>query len=216
MGGTVVTEIGPEFAESFTDTNGAQVHQFASQMANLGFSRMTEALLGMLDSGAWREFTDGLGTYRFLPGEFDYFLTQQGVARDHVMRGVADTEAKARLEAHMDERRTGEEGYRRRLADVRQQVPNRPGRPIEAYGLTWAEAKAQVNGSAAQRRDRAALGGAVRRHTNTDGRTTAKPYREQPRWVQLRRRAEQLPNDELDQLLDALKAERRRRKTKEN
>lgn len=53
--------IDAQFAESFADPNGRQVHHFASTMANLGFARMTEALLSMLDSGTWREFTDGLG-----------------------------------------------------------------------------------------------------------------------------------------------------------
>lgn len=52
----------------FTDLNARKVHAFASQMANLGFERMTEELLAMLDSEAWHEFKDGLGTYRFLPG----------------------------------------------------------------------------------------------------------------------------------------------------
>lgn len=216
MGSDAVAKIGPEFAESFTDINGKQVHQFASQMANLGFARMTEALLGMLDSHVWQEFTDGLGVYRFLPGEFDYFLTQQGVARDHVMRGVADIEAKAQLEAAMDERRTGENGYRRRLAEVREQVPQRPGRPIDAFGYTQLEAKAHVNGSAvvdgARGKARESLGSAVRRHTNSGGTSPRRPSEQLPRWIQLRNRAERLPDEDLTSLLDALKAEQRRRR----
>lgn len=111
MDGTQVNGIDPEFAQSFADLNGRQVHQFASQMSNLGFARMTDVLLSMLESGVWREFGDGQGDFRFLPGEYDYFLSQQGVDRKHVMRGVRDLDAKARLEAAMDERRTGEDGY---------------------------------------------------------------------------------------------------------
>ena len=208
------TTIGPEFAESFADLNGRQVHHFASEMANLGFARMTEVLLSMLDSGIWQEFGDGLGTYRFLPGEFDYFLSQQGVGRKRVMDEVSDLDAKVRMEAAMDERRTGEEGYRRRLVDARAQNPQRPGRPIEPFGLTKAEAKSLVEPGAAQRRlDREALGGAVRRFSNTGGRTTHKPYREHvPQWQRLRNQAERLTDDDLDSLLDALKAEQRRRK----
>lgn len=205
--------IGPEFADSFADLNGRQVRQFASQMANLGFARMTEALLSMLDSGIWREFVDGLGTYRFLPGEYDYFLTQQGVARDHVMDGVRDIDAKARIEAAMDERKTGEEGYRRRLTEARDSNPQRPGRAIEPFGFSTSEAKALVEGTGRQPPEhRQALGEAVRRFTNTGGRTSIRPSREHvPRWMQLRNSAERLSDADLDELLTALKAERRRR-----
>lgn len=212
MGGVNGTDsIGPEFAQAFTDLNGRQVHQFASQMANLGFARMTEELLSMLDSGVWREFEDGLGTYTFLPGEYDYFLTQQGVDRDHVMKGVRDLDAKARLEAAMDERRTGEEGYRRRLVEARAANPQRPGRPIEPFGYTEAEAKSLVSSTrrtAAGHKE--ALGDRVRRYTNTG--STARPVDDTPKWVRLRNQAERLSDDDLDELLDALKAESRRRK----
>lgn len=207
--------IGPEFADSFADLNARQVRQFASQMANLGFARMTEALLSMLDSGIWREFTDGLGTYRFLPGEYDYFLTQQGVAREHVMKGVQDLDAKARLEAAMDERKTGEEGYRRRLAEAREQNPQRPGRPIEPFGVTESERKALVSERvAAGNTRRPALGSRVRQFSATGGRTTQRPSEQAPvpRWMQLRNSAERLSDADLAELVDALKAEQRRRK----
>jgi hypothetical protein len=120
--------------------------------------------------------------------------------------------AKARLEAAMDERLpAGEDGYRRRLAEVRLANPQRPGRPIEPFGLTKVDEIALVSGNNAQRvGSREALGGAVRRYTNTDGRTAKKPYRDAiPRWMQLRNAAERLADDDLNALLDALKAERR-------
>lgn len=206
--------IDPEFAESFADPRGRQVHQFASQMANLGFARMTEVLIAMLDSGVWMEFEDGLGTYRFLPGEYDYFLTQQGVAREHVMKGVRDLDAKARIEAAMDERKTGEEGYRRPIKEARKQNPERPGRPIEPFGVTEAEAKDLVRGARGQPAGhREALGEAVRRFTNTGGRTSIRPSRESvPRWMQLRNSAERLSDADLAELVDALEAEQRRRR----
>src|SRR5260370_1037228 len=124
-----------------TDLNGKQVYAFASQMANLGFQHMTDLLIAMFKSGAWLHFRDGLGSYDFLPGEFDYFLTQQGVSRTDIMDGVRDIETKAQLEAAMDERRTGEEGYRRRIITVREANPQRPGRPILPFGYTKREAK---------------------------------------------------------------------------
>jgi hypothetical protein len=139
------------------ELNGKRVQAFEVQMANLGFARLAEELLTMLEDGAWQEFSDGIGTYRFLPGEFDYFLTQRGVERDFVMRGVQDLDIKARLEQHMDERRTAEDGYRRPLDAVRSANPERPGRPIKPFGVTEAQAKA------AGLRQRPALGRAVRR-----------------------------------------------------
>ncbi|MGL5827114.1 MAG: hypothetical protein ACRCYU_20205, partial [Nocardioides sp.] len=125
----------------FTDRNADQVHDFALAMGNLGLSRMADLLVAMLESGAWREFRDGTGTYRFLPGEFDYFLTQQGVARDQLLHGIRDIHTKARIEEAMDERRTGETDYRRTIAEVRDRVPVRPGRPIEPFGYTKAESR---------------------------------------------------------------------------
>lgn len=100
------------------------------------------------------------------------------------------------------------------LSPVREQVPAHPGRPIEPFGITKAEAKDLLNGRAAVRRpDRPALGAAVRRFTNTDGRTAKKPYEESiPRWMYLRNSAERLNSEDLDMLVDALRAEQRRRR----
>ncbi len=209
----MITVPDPETRE-FTDLNGRAVHAFAVQMANLGFARMTEELLGMLDSGVWRYFKDGLSTYEFLPGEFDYFLTQWGVEREHVMRGVQDLDAKAKLESHMDERRTGEEGYRRRLTEIREANPQRPGHPIVPFGLTHSEAKVLVNGSArgARAPQRPALGERVRRYANTGGQTTKSARDELPTVERLRRSAVRLDDEDLAMLVDALKEEQRRRR----
>lgn len=115
--------------EDFLDTHGRAVHPFSLDMANLGTARLGRELVAMLESGAWRTFKDGLGNYQFLPGEFDYFLSQQGVDRDHVMQGVRDVAMKARLEEAMDERRTGDEEYRRPLELARKVNPQRPDGP---------------------------------------------------------------------------------------
>lgn len=201
----------------FLDKNGKKVHAFALDMQNLGFQRMAEKLVSMLDDGAWQEFTDGTGPYRFLPGEFDYFLTQQGVTRDDVMNGIRDVEMKARIEEVMDERRTGDDDYRRRLLEARKDNPKRPGRPIEPFGLTKAEAKALVGGrGVAAAPHRAALGDAVRRWRNTQGRTTRRPSQVLPRSERLFRSAKGLPNGELADLVDRLKEELRQRKRRAN
>lgn len=197
----------------FLDRNGREVHTFASQMANLGLAHLTDLLVAMLKSGSWRRFKDGLGTYEFLPGEFDYFLTQQGIRREDVMNGVRDLETKALLEAAMDERRTGEEGYRRRITTIRAANPQRPGRPIWPFGWTEKEAKELARDT----RDRVAghrepLGRAVRTFVSSGGATTRRPNEQLPPVERLRRRALRLNDHDLATLLEALKQEQRRRR----
>ena len=196
--------------EELTDLNGKQVHAFASQMANLGFQHMTDLLIAMFKSGVWRQFRDGLGTYDFLPGEFDYFLTQQGVSRTDIMDGVRDIETKAMLEAAMDERRTGEEGYRRRIVSVRDANPQRPGRPILPFGYTKREAKSLADdGVTSRTRELPALGSGVRRWTKTGGKAARAPARLSPA-ERARRIALRLTDDHLDQLVEHLKQEQQR------
>jgi hypothetical protein len=202
----------PQPEQSLLDLNGRQVHAFASEMANVGYAKLADLLVAMLESGAWQSFQDGLGRYQFLEGEFDYFLTQQGVRRDDVMNGVRDIETKARLEAHMDERKTGEDGYRRRIVEARTANPARPSRPIEPFGYTKTEAKALTNGRAGSTRpERPALGTRVRRWTLTGGETTRKPSDLLPRTERLRRSAVRLSDEDLESLIEGLKQEQRRR-----
>jgi hypothetical protein len=189
----------------FVDLNGRQVHAFASEVANVGYARLKDELLSMLRSGAWRDFKDGLGRYQFLPGEFDYFLSQWGVTRKDAMDGIADLDAKAELEQHMDERRTGEDDYRRRLTEVRAANPERPGRPIEPFGCTEAEGKLLVKGT-----PRAALGERVRRFAKEG--TTKRPSEALPQVEKLRRSAMRLDDHDLADLIDSLKQEQRRRR----
>jgi hypothetical protein len=198
--------------EQLTDLNGKQVHSFASQMANLGFQHMTDLLIAMFKSGAWQHFQDGLGTYDFLPGEFDYFLTQQGVSRTDVMDGVRDIETKALLEAAMDERRAGEEGYRRRVVTVRDANPQRPGRPILPFGYTKREAKSLADDNIPPRaRELPALGSAVRRWTKTGGKPANAPIRLSPA-ERARRIALRLTDEDLDHLIENLRQEQQRRR----
>jgi hypothetical protein len=198
--------------EQFTDLNGKQVHAFASQMANLGFQHMTDLLVAMFKSGAWQLFQDGLGTYDFLPGEFDYFLTQQGVSRTDVMEGVRDIETKALLEAAMDERRTGEEGYRRRIVTARNANPKRPGRPILPFGYTRSEAKSLADDDSLPRgRELAALGSAVRRWAKAGGKPT--PPQDRPSAAERARRiALRLSDEDIEQLIQELRQEQQRRR----
>lgn len=205
----------PQLENQFLDLHGREVHAFSMQMANVGFSRMADLLKSMLASQAWRSYRDGLGKYAFLQGEFDYFLSQQGIRREDVMQ-IPDMELKAQIEAAMDERRTGEKDWRRPVLQVRAENPQRPGQPIEPFGLTRSELKSLVSTSGVDRPHldhRPALGRAVRRWGLTEGRTRKAPSEEAPLPLveRLRRSALRLGDDDLADLIDALKQERRRR-----
>ena len=194
----------------FTDTNGSQVHVFALEMGNLGLSRVTDLVLAMFESDAWMEFKDGTGIYRFLPGEFDYFLTQQGVTREHIMHGVRDIKVKAKLEEAMDERRTGEAGYRRRLPEVRTEVPERPGAPIEPFGYTKAESRfLEGGGSVSARRE--ALGRAPRQYRLTGGATSRRPTESLSALERLQRAVLRLADKDLAAMEGVIVLEKRRR-----
>jgi len=192
----------------FTDLNADQVHAFALEMGNLGLARVKELITAMYDSGVWREFRDGSGVYAFLPGEFDYFLTQQGVTREQVLHGIQDVEAKAHLEDGMDERRTGEEGYRRSLEEARASVPERVGRPIEPFGYTGAEGR-RITGRKVSREP---LGRASRQFRITGGVTTKRPNELVDRTTRLTRAVLRLPDAELQRLLEAINYELQTRK----
>jgi hypothetical protein len=200
-------------AESdLTDLNGKQVHAFSSQMANLGFQHMADLLIATFKSGVWQNFRDGLGTYEFLPGEIDYFLTQQGDSRTDIMDGVRDIETKALLEEAMDERRTGEEGYRRRVVAARDANPQRPGRPILPFGYTKTEARSLAGDDpSARSRELPALGSAVRRWTKTGGKPAAHPPARLSPAERAYSIALRLPDEDLDQLIDGLRREQQRR-----
>jgi hypothetical protein len=195
----------------FTDTNARQVHSFALQMGNLGLSRVADLLLAMQKSNAWREFKDGTGLYRFLPGEFDYFLTQQGVTRDVVINSVRDVKIKAELEEAMDERRTGDRNYRRRLAEVRAQLPNRPGHPIEPFGYTKSELHYLESEGEHPAPPRLPLGRAPRQYRMTAGVTTKRPGEQLDARERIRRAVFRLPDEELQSLADSISQELARR-----
>lgn len=198
-----------------TDDSGELVHRFALTMHNLGLARAADELVQMLDSGRWRKFVQGHMKFEFLPGEFDYFLTQQEITRDQVM-AIRDIEAKARLEEAMDERKTGEDGYRRPILRARAEVPQIPGRQIKPFGYTKNEGKVLVNanGSATLPDQRLPLGDAVRRWRNTKGKTTQPPGAHRPMHERLVASAVRLDDADLERLYEAVRAERMKRRRK--
>lgn len=192
-------------SEAFLDTNGEIVHRFQLEMGNLGFARMEERLTAMLQSDAWKKWRDGLGQAGFLEDEFDYFLTAIGVSRDHVVKGVASLDVKARLDEHMDESKTG--GPSRRTLE--QALADMPNRRIEPFGWTQSEAKSlQKLGVHAVGR-RAPLGSRVRQYRQTGVSRFTQETR--PRIDRLIGQLPRLDDRELERLAEEIKHERNRR-----
>lgn len=202
----------PGGAGGVADENGELVQQFSMTMHNLGLNRAAEELVSMLKSGRWREWSQGGMQFRFLPGEFDYFLSQQDIQRQDVM-AIPDIEAKAQLEQAMDERRTGEDGYRRPVTTARAELPELPARPILPYGYGRGEAEALADELDGAPNRRQALGGTVRRFRTTGDATPPKDDR--PRWQRLAASAARLPDEELERLREQIDAEHKRRKAQE-
>jgi len=138
-------------------------------------------------------------------------ITQQGVTRDLVMHSVRDVRIKAQLDEAMDERRTGEPNYRRRLVEVRADVPERPSSPIEPFGYTKSERTFLLTGGERPASQRAPLGRAPRQYRLTGGATTKRPNEQLRAAQRLHRTVLRLPDDELVALADAITEERARR-----
>ena len=99
--------------------NGARVLDFSRSVPNLGrLGELTEATVGMLQSKDWRDYSDAIGTYHWLPGEFDYFLALQTVDARDIARLYLTPDQRAELAGAMDRTRTGEARYRRTLDEV--------------------------------------------------------------------------------------------------
>ena len=174
------------------DDNGEMVQRFAVTMHNLGLNRAGEELVTMLESARWHHWSQGGMTFDFLPGEFDYFLSQQDIQREHVLV-IPDVQAKAKLEEAMDERRTGDETYRRPILEARKALPSLPGRPIVPYGYGKAEARALAESDGVPIRSaRPALGDSVRRFRNNGGEIIRPPKDERPRWEKIASAASRL------------------------
>lgn len=182
------------------ELNGRMVHAFSLEMNNLGFQRMADKIRSMLESGAWRRYVDGLGEVELLPGEFDYFLSMCHVTRDMVMTGIRDVAAKAKLQLAMDERRAGEDGYRRHYEDVRVAMGAR--RRAEPFGYTQAEAKslAKADAGLVTSKYRPALGESIRRYITTG--STIRPSKPRTRVERLEASIARLADEELAELLE--------------
>jgi hypothetical protein len=100
-------------------THGTHVDRFARAVPNLGrLGELTRAIIEMLRSQDWRDYSDATGAYHFEEGEFDYFLALQTVSARDVARLYITPEERTELALAMDRSRTNEEKYRRPIEVV--------------------------------------------------------------------------------------------------
>jgi len=98
---------------------GDHVHRFARAIPNLGrLGELTRAIVEMLDSNDWRDYSDATGVYHFEAGEFDYFLALQTVNARDVARLYLTPEERTKVATAMDRARTQEAQYRRPLEEI--------------------------------------------------------------------------------------------------
>src|SRR5580700_3356665 len=98
---------------------GDHVHRFARSIPNLGrLGELTRAIVEMLDSNDWCDYSDATGAYHFEPGEFDYFLALQTVNARDVARLYLTPEQRTQLALAMDRSRTDDAKHRRSLEAV--------------------------------------------------------------------------------------------------
>ena len=96
--------------------HGAAVNAFGRHVHNLGrMGDLTAMILEMLHSEAWRRYRTATGTYRWLPGEFDYFLAVHDVDARDLPRLFLTPEKRAELAKAMDRTRVDDPHYRRSL-----------------------------------------------------------------------------------------------------
>jgi hypothetical protein len=192
------------------DMNGRTVSRWSTTMHNLGFAVFEDEMVKMLELGVWRDFHDALGHWRFLPGEFDYFLSSVNIERDHVLHGVRDLDVRARVQDSMDQRRTGEAGYRRTFEEVRASNPHPAAGSLQPYGYKLAERHMlEAAGVEVSAKQREPLGSAVREYVRSGRTTRPRPYASP--LDQLKRRSLRLGDDDLNDLVEHVLAEQRRR-----
>ena len=85
---------------------GDHVHRFARAIPNLGrLGELTRAIVEMLRSNDWRDYSDATGVYHFEAGEFDYFLALQTVNAGDVARLYLTPEERTKIATAMDRAR---------------------------------------------------------------------------------------------------------------
>ena len=89
--------------EPFLDDAGEKVVHFIGEARNLSrLGELTDEVVAIAESGAWRSYRTALGTEEWLECELDYFLISCDLSHEDVSRVLAYTRKGADLAAMMD------------------------------------------------------------------------------------------------------------------
>ena len=90
-------------ANPFLDKNGEQVVHFAADVRTLGkLGELSDKIIEMAESGAWRRYRTAVGTDSWLECEFDYFLIGCDLEYEDVYRAIKWEKLGEQVRAMMD------------------------------------------------------------------------------------------------------------------
>jgi hypothetical protein len=180
------------------DDNGRRVVSFASRIRNLGrVAELTDAVIDIATSGAWRDYHVATGHEAWRDAELDYFLIACGMHREDVSRVLAyNAQAKA-LADMMD--RTAADDRRRPLATAATAWHSPTGESLldRAKRLGWAKDNGTLTASPIPERARAK----ARHGTTFEGHASLERLKHIP--APRRRELDKLAESVLEQLADA-------------
>lgn len=142
-------------SENLTDANGDQVIAFTGRIRNLArIAELTNSILEMAESGAWRDYRTAVGHERWLDAEFDYFLIACQMQRDDVARVLAWNADSAKLAPLMDRDATPQ--HRRLLETAAANWTSSGGEALlgRAKRLGWLNDSGRLAASPVPRRAR--------------------------------------------------------------
>lgn len=107
--------------DDLVDANGREVISFTGKVQNLQrVAELTQSIIEMAESGAWRDYTTAVGHQSWLDAEYDYFLISCALERDDVARVLAWNADSVKLAPLMD-----------------REAPANQRRPLEKAAADW-------------------------------------------------------------------------------
>lgn len=89
--------------DELLDEHGREVIAFTGQVQNLQrVAELTQSIIAMAESGAWRDYKTALGRQTWREAEYDYFLISCQLERDDVARVLAWNADSSKLAPLMD------------------------------------------------------------------------------------------------------------------
>src|SRR5207248_1425526 len=124
-----------DVTDDLVDANGREVIAFTGKVQNLQrVAELTQSIIEMAESDAWRDYSTAVGHQRWLDAEYDYFLISCQLERDDVARVLAWNADSAKLAPLMD-----------------REAPTDRRRPLEKAASDWKGAGSEALLGRAQR-----------------------------------------------------------------